>query len=156
MQPMAARQKAVASVEVGLSAVVRQVNLPRLRERMVERAGLRVDRAAYPLLRRIADEGPIRLSDLAGRLAVDVSTASRQVKGLEAAGLVRRDGDPDDGRASALTLTPAGVETVARLRQAWHDTIAELVADWPAADVDALARLLDRLAGELAAFVEGR
>ena len=156
MQPMATRTASVARVEDGLSAVVRQVNLPRLRERMVERAGLRIDRAAYPLLRRIGDEGPIRLSDLATRLAVDVSTASRQVKTLEAAGLVRREGDPDDGRASALTLTPAGEETVARLRRAWHDTIAELVADWPAADVDTLGRLLDRLADELAAFVEGR
>ena len=154
MQPMATRARAVASVEAGLGAVVRQVNLPRLRERMVERAGLRVDRSAYPVLRHIGEHQPVRLSDLAARLAVDVSTASRQVKQLEAAGFVRRAGDPDDGRASALTLTAAGARAVERLRAAWHETIAELVAAWPAADVDVLGRLLGRLAGDLDTFLD--
>ncbi|MEE3920036.1 MarR family transcriptional regulator [Micromonospora sp. BRA006-A] len=39
--------------------------------------------------------GSIRLTDLAAKLGIGKGTLSRQIGGLEALGLVRRDPDPD-------------------------------------------------------------
>ena len=54
--------------------------------------------------------GALRLSDLAGRMELDASTASRHVRSLEQLGLVRRSADPDDGRAFRVELTEQGIE----------------------------------------------
>jgi len=48
------------------------------------------------------------LRDLADTLALDPGTLSPLVKRLEAAGLVRRERDPQDERLLAVTLTTAG------------------------------------------------
>lgn len=48
------------------------------------------------------------LRNLAETLALDPGTLSPLVKRLEAAGLVRRERDPQDERLLAVTLTPAG------------------------------------------------
>jgi DNA-binding MarR family transcriptional regulator len=48
------------------------------------------------------------LRDLADTLALDPGTLSPLVKRLEAAGLVRRERDPQDERLLAVTLTAAG------------------------------------------------
>src|SRR4051812_25024861 len=52
--------------------------------------------------------GPARVSDVARRLRVDLSVASRQVAALTAAGYVRRQPDPEDRRAQLVSLTEAG------------------------------------------------
>ena len=48
------------------------------------------------------------MSELADRLSLEPATLSPLLKRLEAAGLVTRRRDPDDERAVAVTLTPAG------------------------------------------------
>src|SRR3954447_11040522 len=53
-------------------------------------------------------DGPIRVSDVARRLQVDLSVASRQCAALTAAGYVEREPDPDDRRAQRVTTTAAG------------------------------------------------
>jgi DNA-binding MarR family transcriptional regulator len=49
-----------------------------------------------------------RSSDLAARAGLDPSTVSRAVAGLVTQGLVTREADPHDGRATLLVVTPAG------------------------------------------------
>ncbi len=49
-----------------------------------------------------------RVGTLAAELGVSSPTLSDAVASLEAKGLLRRTPDPDDGRASILTLTPEG------------------------------------------------
>jgi DNA-binding MarR family transcriptional regulator len=51
---------------------------------------------------------PLRVNALAARLSLEPATLSPLLKRLEAAGLVLRRRDPDDERAVAVTLTPAG------------------------------------------------
>ncbi|WP_350281617.1 MarR family transcriptional regulator [Kribbella sp. HUAS MG21] len=78
----------------------------------------------------IADEQPIRIGEIATRVPCSQPTATTTVAALEEAGLVRREADPVDGRATAVVLTDAGAATVeASGRQAAEE----------------LAKLLDRL-----------
>jgi DNA-binding MarR family transcriptional regulator len=142
-------------VDEALLTLGRPAHLRRIAERVRAGAGLQLDRAAYPLLRGIAECGPVRLSDLAARLGVQVSTASRQVKELEQAGLVERTGDPRDGRVAMLALAPAGCEALLRLRESWRRALAEILAEWPEEDRQALGALLTRLAADMVAYGKG-
>src|ERR1700726_1770605 len=89
-------------IERGLTTIVRWGNLPRVRERFTAVAGMSLDRASYSVLFRL-EEGPARLSDLAQRVGVDISTLSRQAHHLEAAGLVAKTVVEEDRRASLLS-----------------------------------------------------
>lgn len=140
---------AVSRIDDALNTLARRTQGPRAQEQLTSRAGLSLERAAYPLLRRIGEAHTLRASDLAAALSVDVSTVSRQVKQLEVDGLVAREPDPSDGRASVLTLTAAGHDAVERLRQARKEVLAEVVANWPEGDRAALAELICRLADDL-------
>ena len=108
-----------------------------------------IDRAGYAVLGRLAEAGPIRLSDLAALLGLDTSTVSRQVRALDEEGLVRRAPDPDDGRACLLAISRKGERVHAAVTQARCDLLAQAVANWPASDQTTLARLLGRLAEDL-------
>jgi DNA-binding MarR family transcriptional regulator len=63
-----------------------------------------------------------RLAELAG---VDPMTTSQIVRTLEAAGLMARDDHPDDPRAKAITVTPAGRDKARQALIAVEDTDAE-------------------------------
>ncbi|HEY5974100.1 MAG TPA: MarR family winged helix-turn-helix transcriptional regulator [Geobacteraceae bacterium] len=52
---------------------------------------------------------------IAEELGLDVTTFSRQVKGLEGRGLVTRRVSADDRRVSLLDLTPAGAAVLAKI-----------------------------------------
>lgn len=80
---------------------------------------------------------------LAERLSADASTVSRLLRPLQAAGYLRVDADPEDGRAKQVRLTDAG-----------HAIRREATAGWQAAQdsvrvslgpgrLDALRFLLD-------------
>jgi DNA-binding MarR family transcriptional regulator len=140
---------AIDEIERGLTMVVRRANLPRSHDRLMSRANLSLDKAAYAVLARLDDMGTASLSELAQNMGVDASTASRQVRDLERAELVRRDEHPGDRRVAVLALTPAGVKILARLRDARREAIAELLGAWDDDDREQLARLLGRLADDL-------
>jgi DNA-binding MarR family transcriptional regulator len=107
--------------------------------------GRPLERAAYGVLARIATGGPKRLTSLAGDLCVDLSTVSRQVAALEAAGLVRRAPDPVDRRACLIEATEAGADAFVQHRNKWLAALKELMADWTAAERQEFARLFGRL-----------
>ena len=57
---------------------------------------------------------PERMKPLAELLGRDATTVSRQIAGLEQAGLVQRSPCPDDGRATVVAVTKAGAKLVER------------------------------------------
>jgi DNA-binding MarR family transcriptional regulator len=59
-------------------------------------------------LQLIAEKGAISTSTLAMLLGIDPSTASRNLSGLERAGLISRKKGSDDGRQTDVRLTPRG------------------------------------------------
>lgn len=105
----------------------------------------RPDKAALSLLFPLHDRGPLRSGALAEALHADPSTISRHVAGLLAGGLVRREADPVDGRASLLAITDSGRATCSALRAQRDTLVAELLANWQPEDVATLHRLLGRL-----------
>ena len=137
-------------VEAALTALFRWGNRPRVRERIVAKVGVRLDRPLYGILGRLQAAGPQRTSDIAAHLGVDISTVSRQVAQLEAEGLVRRGSDPSDRRATMICLTEAGADLVAKLRAARREYLSGVLEGWSETDIDHLGRLLERLTDDLA------
>ncbi|HYR61580.1 MAG TPA: MarR family transcriptional regulator [Actinomycetota bacterium] len=142
----------LSEVERALTMIVRWGNLPRIRERFAAAAGVAIDRASYSLLARLDGSGPTRLSDLAQRVGVDLSTASRQVHHLEAGGFVGKTIVEEDRRAALLTVTDKGQDLIQRLRAAKRAVITEMLAGWTPDEREELGRVLGRLADEMVAF----
>jgi DNA-binding MarR family transcriptional regulator len=112
--------------------------------------GLDLDRAAYLLLGRIVAAGPTRLSALAEGMCLDLSTISRQVHTLEAAGLVGRTTESTDRRASLIAVTDRGREIYNRNRAVQQAALRDLLSDWTDAERDEFARLLTRFNATIA------
>lgn len=113
------------------------------------RSTWRGDPAAVGLLHHLACAGPVRISGLADALVLDVSTVSRHVSGLEADGLLVRQEDPDDRRATIIAISEEGRAYVTRALDERSAFLRRALATWPAEDVDALIGYLDRLADDL-------
>lgn len=143
---------AVAEIETAMLALARLALSTRTHEHLATTAGVIVDRSGEAVLRQLADaDTGLRLGELAQRLGIEAPTASRKVHELGAAGLVVREGDPTDGRACRLRLTPAGESAVHLLRLARRDRLAEVIRGWPPEDRINLGRLLTRLAADVQA-----
>jgi DNA-binding MarR family transcriptional regulator len=140
---------AVVAIEDAIVTIVREATSARVQERFVAQSGVGLERAAYVLLRAVADRGTLRMTELAHDLGLDTSTVSRHVKALEAQGLLTRREDPGDRRAARVALSAAGTRTLERLQATRHRFFAEVLTDWPAQDRDQLAPLLSRLARDL-------
>ncbi len=65
----------------------------------------------------VDERGPLRISALASQESLGAPAATRVVASLEEAGLVTRSSDPDDKRASLISLTEVGGETLKVLRK---------------------------------------
>ncbi|WP_177891151.1 MarR family winged helix-turn-helix transcriptional regulator [Vallicoccus soli] len=100
-------------------------------------------------LLKLLSARPLRTADLAALSALDASTVSRHVSGLEDDGLVRREPDPGDRRSSRIVLTPAGERAYDEAVARRADLLGSATREWADADREALARLLERLADAL-------
>jgi DNA-binding MarR family transcriptional regulator len=106
--------------------------------------------STYGLLFHLTTGGPRRAGALAECVFVDPSTVSRQVDQLVRLGLVERRADPDDGRATLLAATEAGLELHRRMRERRNRVTAEMLASWAPSDVRTLTELLGRFTTEMA------
>jgi DNA-binding MarR family transcriptional regulator len=141
---------AVDRFEEALQTVARSITQVRLHERLLRSAGVRLDRASAALLRKLLTEkDSLRITELAEMLGVDTPTVTRKVQQLEREGLIVRQSDPDDRRASKIRLTPAGRRSLERVRQASRAWLDQLLGDWSDDDLSTLAELLGRFAEDL-------
>jgi DNA-binding MarR family transcriptional regulator len=104
-----------------------------------------LDRSAYGIMCRVADEGPQRLGSFASAFGLDPSTITRQVQSLEKLGLAARTTDLADRRASILHLTDEGVTALRRTRTHRRARLESALSDWPEQDRADLGRLLKQL-----------
>lgn len=88
--------------------------------------GLTEYRAALHLSR--ASDRELRISELAQRVSLNQSSATRLVGRMEAKGLVYRDTCPDDGRGVYAVITEGGLGTVAEIREPFEAKICELLS----------------------------
>ncbi len=84
--------------------------------------------AQYGLLSAIARRGPLPLTELAGLFVMEKSTVTRNVAGLEAAGLCRTVPGADR-RRKLVESTADGREALARARPLWRTAQRELAAE---------------------------
>jgi len=121
----------------------------RVQARQADAAGVEVSPPGLVLLHRLVEEGPLSLSDLSARADMDPGATSRQVKALEAEGLVERRSRPGDGRVAELDATASGRRVRARIKDVQDRHMADVLAGWSDADQQHFARLLDRFVEDL-------
>jgi DNA-binding MarR family transcriptional regulator len=107
--------------------------------------GLHLNRTGLWLLVRVSESAPVRLSEIADSVELDLSTISRQVRDLVAAGLLAKVPDPADGRAALLSITGQGVAVLESVAEARRRVLAAAIADWKEEDRISLANGLLRL-----------
>ncbi|WP_435809485.1 MarR family winged helix-turn-helix transcriptional regulator [Streptomyces iakyrus] len=99
---------------------------------------------SYTLLGHLEESGGCRATDLAAHYALDKSTVSRQVAGLERAGLIERRPDPADQRVQVLHLTRSGRDVLAQVTESRRAAFRERLAGWPEEDLSKFAEYLVR------------
>jgi DNA-binding MarR family transcriptional regulator len=94
---------------------------------------------------RTAD-GSLRIGDLARALRITVGATSKLVDRIEAAGLIRRELDADDRRASRVALTEAGRQKLASASTTYAAELATILdATLSATEQQQLHSLVRRL-----------
>jgi DNA-binding MarR family transcriptional regulator len=126
------------------------MNRPDLDAAFLAVAGVRLDRALYPLLLRIGYAEPISVVDLAGLVGRNHSTVSRQVAKLESLGLVVRHAAADDQRIRLLKPSAAGRDMLATFSKVRRRFFNKRLGDWTAEERNLLLHLLQRLAARIA------
>jgi DNA-binding MarR family transcriptional regulator len=130
--------------EVAESFTVLMRSFIKARAQMLAAAAHDVEWSAHILLRCLSHEGPLRSSALAEQIESDPSTVSRQVAALVKDGLVERQADPIDGRASLLVLTPKADRVLREQDEVRQQYFARMLADWDGPDLHHFAELLAR------------
>lgn len=105
--------------------------------------------ASVTLLEHLDALGTRRVSQLAECQKIGLPAITPRLKDLEAAGLIRRDVDPADARVSLISLTRKGRATLARIRNARCQLIAEALKDVDPGSVTTTAQVLGRIAAAL-------
>jgi DNA-binding MarR family transcriptional regulator len=112
----------------------------RLNRWATRQARLEAPPAQVRLLAQITELGPARIGDLAHADHTSQPTMTGQVRRLEENGWARRDPDPQDARATLITITPAGAEVLATARRSRAQTLRPVLDQLGEAD---RARLRD-------------
>ncbi|MFE3183391.1 MarR family winged helix-turn-helix transcriptional regulator [Streptomyces violascens] len=131
-----------------LGLLLRRSTRARLYTRLTEGLGEAVDDLTYPVLSGLARTGPCSAADLGREIGLDRTTVTRRADRLERAGLLQRQPDPADGRATLLALTDDGRAAVSATRRQLAAAIEDALDTWPRADAQAFARLLRRFVDE--------
>ncbi len=89
------------------------------------------------------------MSDLSRELRIARPPMSRQLTSLVENRLVERHPDPDDKRATLVSITDAGREALARFDEANTALLGEALAGWSEADLVDLTTGMRRLIADL-------
>ena len=122
------------------------MNRPQRDETLMKEAGIRLDRALFPLLVGIERYGPIGVVEMADRIGRDYTTISRQVAKLESLGLAQRQESAADRRVREAVITPKG-KAMTDLVDAAREQIGRAVFQtWEPREFDELVRLMRKFA----------
>jgi DNA-binding MarR family transcriptional regulator len=148
--PVAARARQVNEIERAVGTLLRSLGGRAAVAQVAERSGSDLPAASIVLLEHLEAAGVQRVSRIARYQKIGVPALTPRIKDLEAAGVISRDVDPVDGRASLISLTESGRATLARIREARCGILAEALADM---DPEAMVTAADALT-RIAAAVE--
>ncbi|WP_426702347.1 MarR family winged helix-turn-helix transcriptional regulator [Rhodanobacter sp. Col0626] len=134
------------SLHGALISIVSAMNRPQRDEVLIKAAGIRLDRALFPLLVGIERLGPIGVVDMADRVGRDYTTVSRQVAKLESLGLVERRANAADRRVREAVITAKGKAMTDLVDAARERMGLAIFKTWGAHDIDELVRLMQKFA----------
>jgi DNA-binding MarR family transcriptional regulator len=123
--------------------------ITRMARRLRQEAGTDLGPSQVAALATVERHGPLSPSELAELERIKRPTATRIIGHLEDAGLVERVRDPEDGRGSILSATPAARTHLKRLRARKTAYIASRIAVMDAEDRRTLERAAELLEGML-------
>ncbi len=93
------------------------------------------------VLAQLTESGPLRIGALAERVPCSQPTATTTVASLESSGYVRREHDPNDGRAVRVVLTEAGSGAVRSLARGEAEALTRRLGILPEDSRDAVLAL---------------
>ncbi|GAA2894335.1 MarR family transcriptional regulator [Actinoplanes cyaneus] len=100
---------------------------------------------ALAVLRRLSEEGPARVTDLARMTRASQPGMTQLVGRMEKSALVRRVPDPTDGRGVLVEVTEEGRAVVIRTLAHYATTLDHLFDELEPADRDAIVQALPAL-----------
>jgi DNA-binding MarR family transcriptional regulator len=136
------RAELLRGLEDEVSVMVR-----RLRRVVGERARMvhpDLQRSSYLMLTWLEQHGAQRASTMAETFCIDKGAISRQVQHLLDLGLVGREPDPADGRATLVSLSDEGRQRLAAVNDERRRQLDGRLGDWTAADLATFVGLLGR------------
>jgi DNA-binding MarR family transcriptional regulator len=130
------------------------MNRPDIDQAFLARAGVKLDRALFPLLTRIGLSHPISVVELASLVGRDHSVVSRQVAKLEALGLVIRQTATSDQRVRYLEPSQTGRAMLEQFAVARRKFVSHRLGAWTDEERSTLLDLLKRLSATIETFDE--
>ena len=101
--------------------------------------------AQFRAIGTLVRHGPMRLSELSEQLRIAPRSTTEVVDALQEHGLVRREPDPHDRRATLVRLTDRGTEVATAIRATRNAGAEHFFSRLPAADRADLTRILRTL-----------
>ncbi|EAM7072411.1 winged helix-turn-helix transcriptional regulator [Salmonella enterica] len=129
-----------------LIRIVSALNQPRNDEKLIEDAGIQLDRALFSILISIERLGPIGVVELAERAGRDYTTVSRQVAKLEKLRLVIRQHNAVDRRIREAVISPTGKAMTERIDAAREQMGNVIFKGWSQDELDIFVRLMQKFA----------
>lgn len=136
------REEAVRRLEQELGVLLRRV-----RRAIGERARTvhpEMQPSGYLMLRYVREHGPLRASVMCSVFDLDKGAVSRQVQHLLDLGLVAREPDPSDGRATLISVTDEAVRRMDAVDAERREGLTDKLGDWSVGDLVDLVESLER------------
>ncbi len=90
-------------------------------------------------------------SDVARATGMDAGAVSRELRKLEVAGMITREQSSHHHTSVVIRMTDEGRSARERVTAVRHDHLSRALVGWERAEVEVLARLLDRFVDDLQA-----
>jgi DNA-binding MarR family transcriptional regulator len=98
--------------------------------------------SSYLMLTWLNQHGAQRASAMADAFGIDKGAISRQVQHLLDLGLVDRTPDPDDGRATLVSISADAATRIDEVKDDRRRWIDDRLGDWPDSDLSEFVRML--------------
>jgi DNA-binding MarR family transcriptional regulator len=148
------RQDAVRWIERALVQLARGLGRRHLGRNTERKLGKLVDPSHLAVVDAVeectASEALATVGHIGRKIGVDPSRASRMVAAAIRAGYVARMASQEDGRKTCLMLTAKGADLAQAVRAMRVRLFHSRLQTWPDDECRELARLLTRLAGDMA------
>ncbi|MEY4130884.1 MAG: hypothetical protein RLZZ31_1008 [Actinomycetota bacterium] len=142
-------EEELKDIRLGLTRLQRLLSSRRVHAGMAGAANVALPEQAMNVLRALGDRPPLPVGDLARAARMDAGAVSRQVRVLEAEGLVDRETSPQHGSIVLVSATKRGKEIARRFERVRSAQLSRALEDWTPEERRELGALLLRLVDDL-------